>query len=698
MDTKRNLLIEIGTEELPPKSLRKTADALADAIVKALIELAVLEDGAAVKVYATPRRLACFIPNVAARQAHTRVEKRGPALDRAYDENGEPTKAAEGFARSCGVAVSNLVQLETDKGSWLVYQYEQPGRFTEDLLGGVLSDAIKTLPVDRRMRWGSRGEEFVRPVHWLVTLFGDEVFEQQLFGIHSDRMSRGHRFHCNKPVEINVAADYEAALEAAFVVVDFDERRRRIVDQASKLARQVNGNVVLEDALLDEVTALVEWPSAIMGQFPAEFLDVPAEALVAAMAGHQKYFHVVDEEGVLMPYFITISNIQSKNAELVQQGNERVLNARLSDARFFWETDCRTSLGSLTTRLDDVVFQQKLGSVGQKSRRISQLASAIAAAIDCSADDAARAGLLCKADLLSEMVGEFPELQGLMGGYYAANDGESETVIRAIRDHYKPTFALDALPSDAVSQAVAIADKLDTLTAIFAIGEIPTGVKDPFALRRATLGIIRIILENDLSLDLRQLVEQAIALVAADGGTDLQLDEQLFDQILDFVFERLRGFYLQRDFQHDEIDAVLSLRPTHLVSLDRRLRAVRNFRRNPDAESLVAANKRVLNMLKKVEFDGASTISEAFLQAPEAKRLLSALRQIDELIAPKIVAGNYDDVCADLATLRPSIDDFFDAVMVMVDDETVRNNRLQLLWELHQLFLKVADLSKLQMA
>lgn len=696
MDTKRNLLLEIGTEELPPKSLKKLAHAFADNVVNALVELSVLDSAASVKVFATPRRLACFIQEVSLRQAHTTVEKKGPSLDRAYEEDGSPTKAAQGFARSCGVDVSELVQLETDKGAWLAHQFEQPGRFTEDLLNGVLTDALKALPVDRRMRWGSRGDEFVRPVQWMVTLFGDEVFEQKLFGITSGSASRGHRFHSNKPIEIGKAADYETRLEEAFVVADFDERQARIVEQANKLANKIDGTVVLDEKLLDEVTALVEWPCAIMGEFPPEFLEVPAEALIAAMAGHQKYFHVVDQAGQLMPNFITVSNIQSKNPELVAQGNERVLNARLSDARFFWEKDCAGSLEALSKRLIDVVFQQKLGSVGAKAFRVSRLAKSIATAIGCSEEYAERGGLLCKADLLSEMVGEFPELQGIMGGYYAIKDGEAIAVSHAIRDHYKPQFALDTLPLEPVSQAVAIADKLDTLTGIFAIGEIPTGVKDPFALRRATLGVIRIILEQNLPLDLKDLVEYAVELVSADAVGPLETMPDLTNQVMDFVFDRLRGYYLQRDFLHDEIESVLSLRPTTLVELDARLRAVQSFRINPDAASLVAANKRLLNMLKKAEFEGTSTVSELSLVAPEAKALLVDLRRVEDSIKPKVDDGDFEGVCSELVTLRPSIDRFFDNVLVLVDDETIKNNRLQLLWELHQLFLKVADLSKLQ--
>lgn len=694
----RDLLIEIGTEELPPKALKQLSDEFLNGVLAGLKEAGVLagntNDVDAI-AYATPRRLAMIIKNVAVQQADREVEKRGPAIQAAYDAQGKLTKAAEGFARSCGIGAEQLGRIKTDKGEWLGYVEKEKGKATPEIVPKIVEQALAKLPIPKRMRWGARKEEFVRPVHWIVMLFGKDVIDAPILGIQAGRETRGHRFHHPEPVTLNSPQDYVESLRKAYVVVDIEERKTDIRQQVEQAAEKLGGRAVMDDDLLLEVTALVEWPVAVMGDFEQHFLQVPKEALISTMQGNQKYFPLLDGEGKLMPHFITISNISSTDVSKIKAGNERVIRPRLSDAAFFWNQDRKQPLEKRMSMLDQAVFQNKLGTLGDKSRRVAKIAERIAAALGADASHAHRAALLCKCDLMTSMVYEFPELQGIMGRYYATHDGEPADVAVALDEQYMPRFAGDQLPGNIIGQILALADKLDTLLGIFAIGQKPTGEKDPFALRRAALGVLRILIERGLTLDLRELLGYAADALADVPGMQSSAQAAI-DETLDFMLERLRVYYQNQQVAADVYEAVAELKPTTPVDFDRRMLAVDRFRKLPEAESLAAANKRISNILKKVEGAIPQKVDVSLLQEAAEKDLYNAVQQQAAKVNPLFDLGDYEAALLQLAGLRNVVDTFFDKVMVMADDVALKNNRLALLNSLRGLFLRAADLSRLQ--
>ncbi len=696
MSEQQNLLIELCTEELPPKALKQLANAFARGIIESLLEAGVVSKNTVHHIYATPRRLAIHISDVLAKQADRNEQRRGPSLQAAFDADGNPSKAAEGFARSCGVAVGDLDRLETDKGAWLVYEKSVNGRNIDEIAQEALDTSIQRLPIPKRMRWGDKSVEFVRPVHGLVALFGKRVMDISTLGQTAGRKTRGHRFHHPDLVSIDHADNYAATLNNAKVIADYDQRQQIIHEQATSLATEINGEVQIHPALLDEVTALVEWPVAIMGSFDPTFLDVPTPALVASMQDHQKYFYVTDGSGALVPRFITISNIESSNVSRVREGNERVLRARLADAQFFWETDKQQTLESRRDALKGVMYHVKLGSVADKTTRVAALARTIASMIEAGPDEAERAALLCKTDLVSDMVGEFASLQGIMGRYYADNDGEPATVIEAIEQHYWPRFSGDQLPTGGVSQTVALADRLDTLVGIFATGEKPTGVKDPYALRRAALGVLRLLIEQKLDLALVDLLNASIETFQLTPDIKAKPDAATRAEVLAFILDRLKAYYQARDFSTHEFNAVAGVHPARAHDFDLRIHAVRQFlHEDADAaKSLAAANKRISNILKKTA-GAIPNFSRTLLVEDAEQALAKALEQIENEVSGLFDQANYRQGLSLLSTLRGPVDQFFDQVMVMADDEALRNNRLALLTRLRDLFLRVADISHL---
>ncbi len=686
----RDLLLEIGTEEVPPKNLYGLAEALATNLHRALASADLM--GGKTHFFATPRRLAVLIKELPAVQPDRHQEKRGPALKAAFDAWGNPTRAAEGFARSCGVPVTELTKSCTDKGQWLTYASVEPGAPASEIIPQAVENALAALPIPKRMRWGDRSEEFIRPVHWVVLLLGKEVVPANILGNPTGRTTRGHRFHHPQTLHLADPAAYGPLLETeGRVIADFANRRDAIRAQAEEAAITVGGQVHIDEALLDEVTALVEWPVALVGDFEPRFLEVPAEVLVTTMQDNQKYFPVVDASGRLMPHFITISNIESRDPAQVRAGNERVIRPRFSDAQFFWNQDRETPLASRQPQLQQVVFQHQLGSVYDKCERIAQLAQFIAECTGNNPDWAERAARLSKCDLLTLMVQEFPKLQGTMGRHYAHHDGEPEEIAQALEEQYRPRFAGDILPTTGTGQALALADRLDTLIGIFAIGQAPTGAKDPFALRRAALGVLRILIEGKLPLDLEVLLargaERFPGTVNAKGT---------LDSVFEFLMERLRGYYMEQHFRPDTFEAVLDCRPTSPLDFDRRLRALSRFRTLPEAESLAAANKRIRNILRQVEGTLPFEIRTDLLQE-EAERLLAGrLAELSSEVIPLLDNGMYSDALTRLSALRQPVDRFFDEVMVMVETADLRNNRIALLNEMESLFLRIANLSQLQ--
>jgi glycyl-tRNA synthetase beta chain len=690
MSEMQDLLIEIGTEELPPLSLRRLAESFESSLSDLLSEHE-LRHGPG-HAYASPRRLAVLIEQVPLHQPDREVIRRGPALTAAFDEDGNPTRPAEGFARSCGVTVAELDQLETDKGSWLAWRSREAGRPSGELIPELIERALRTLPTPRRMRWADRSEEFVRPVHWVVLLLGEHPVNASILGVPAGRDTRGHRYHCNKPLPVTSAGAYVEILEQkGHVLVDMNHRRDVIRTQVLDAARRLGGSALIDEALLDEVTALVEWPSVITGDFDPRFLEIPAEALISSMQHHQKFFPVIDGGGKLMPHFITIANIDSRNPALVKAGNERVIRPRLEDAAFFWNQDRKHPLQERSTQLDTVVFQQRLGSLGDKQRRIEAVAGFIAEAIGSRVEFAQRAAALCKCDLLTSMVFEFPELQGVMGRYYAMHDGEPAEVAMALDEQYQPRFAGDSLPVTRTGQALAIADRLDTLDGIFAIGQPPTGDKDPFGLRRAALGVLRVMIERELDLDLHEL----IAIVAAIMPPGIKAS-RVTDELFDFMMERLRSYYLDAGYDGDVFEAVLVRRPLRPVDFDQRMRAVKAFRNLTESHSLASANKRISNILRKSGTDIPAVYDRALLHETAERELAGAIDQLEREVNPFFVRRAYTEALCRLAALRDPVDNFFDTVMVMVDDPKLRQNRLALLSALSELFLRVADISRLQ--
>lgn len=686
----RDFLVEIGTEELPPKSLETLIDAFGSGIAAGL-KSAGLEFGP-VESFATPRRLAARVRRVAAAQPAQEVRRLGPAVANSFDAEGQPTKAALGFAASCGVGFDQLHQVDGPKGKVLAFSTVRTGEQTIVLLPDIVAKALDQLPIAKRMRWGAGNAEFVRPVHWIVMLFGTETVAGEILGVATGNQSRGHRFHAPAPLRIANPAAYETTLRTkGKVVADFAERREHIRQGVVAAAAGVGGVAVIEDALLAEVTALVEWPVPIAGRFEDRFLALPGEVPIAVMQDHQRYFPVRNAAGALLPWFIAVANIESSAPEKVRAGNERVIRPRLADAAFFWDTDRKQPLEARCDSLRNVTFQQGLGSLRDKSERVKRLAALIAGRIGGDPQRAARAAELCKCDLLSLMVGEFPELQGTMGMYYARMDGEAEEVALAIDEHYLPRFAGDRLPTAPAGMAVALADRIDTLTGIFAIGQKPTGTRDPFGLRRAALGLLRLQIEHRLDLDLVHLIDQAAESLPVAGGEGWRA------QVYDYIMERLRAYYLEAAdtaLTAEMFDAVLANRPASPLDFDARLRALQEFLTLADAPSLAAANKRIANILKKAE-SSAAVVNAELLEHAAERTLFDQVLAMERSTAPLISRREYAAALGRLSTLRVPVDRFFEAVMVMADDAAIRENRLALLARLRKLFLHIADLSRL---
>ena len=692
MSRSRDFLVEIGTEELPPKSLLVLASAFAEGVERGL-DAAGLPHGA-VERFATPRRLAVRVKRLADRQPDRSVERRGPPVKAAFDASGAPTQAALAFAKSCGVELSALGRLESEKGSWLVYRGTEPGAATTDLLPGILSSALDALPVARRMRWGSGEEQFVRPVHWVLTRFGRDVVACRLLGVEAAGVSHGHRFMAPRPITIATAASYLGSLQRrGKVLADLRQRREAIREGVAAAAASVGGEAVIDESLLEEVTALVEWPVPLTGRFDVRFLELPEEVLIATLQEHQRYFPVRDAQGRLMPCFVAVANIESRDPAQVVAGNERVVRPRLADAEFFWNTDRKTALSARGPELARVTYQARLGSLHDKTGRVRALARSIAPAAAADPALADRAAELAKCDLLTGMVGEFPELQGVMGRYYASNDGEPAEVCEAILEQYLPRFAGDMLPSTPTGMALSVADRLDTIAGIFAAGQKPTGNRDPFGLRRAALGMLRTAIERQLDLDLPKLIADAL------GALPFPAAAAASTEIYDYVMDRLRAYYLEGESTSavtpEMFDAVLATRPSSPLDFDARLRALSEFLELPDARSLAAANKRIANILRKSDEPEDDQVDAELLIDPAEQVLAEQIDAMARKVEPEFAARRYTEALKQLAALRPAVDSFFDSVMVMADDLRLRRNRLAMLGRMRALFMHVADLSRL---
>ena len=753
---RKDFLVELGTEELPPRSLRRMELAFATGI-RAGLDNARVSHGE-VSSFATPRRLAVRVKKLASRQPDQDVRRRGPPVSAAFDAAGAATRAALAFAQSCGVPVDALQPIDEEKGSFLYFIGTKEGADVRQLLPALVQASLDALPIARRMHWGAGTVEFVRPVHWLVMLFGREVVPARVLGVDAGDLTRGHRFHAPRPIRITASAGYERTLrERGHVIAGFEDRRTRIRDEVIAVAESLGGTALVADELLEEVTSLVEWPVPLAGRFEDRFLALPREVLISTLQDHQRYFPVQDASGRLMPHFITVCNIESREPAKVREGNERVVRPRLADAAFFWEQDRRQPLAARRAALDAVTFQAKLGSIGDKTRRIRALAAEVAVATRAGRNEAQRAAELCKCDLLTAMVGEFPELQGIMGTYYALADGEPEEIATAIREHYLPRAAGDELPSTAAGVAVAIADKLDTLTAIFAIGEKPTGNRDPFGLRRAALGIVRILIERSLELDLPHFIAVALEAVGKDaerirtaaqaareaarpaasssapssssspassptpsptpspapsrpeaGARVPAVPQAIAAEVYDFIMERLRAYYLERVtdgrgappaaaavITTEMFDAALATRPPSPVDFDARLKALSGFLALPESASLTASNKRIANILRRSPEKPPEDVDASLLREPAEVRLFDGMRSLRDDVATATGRREYANALGRLAQLRPAIDAYFEEVLVMDPDPKLRANRLALLAQLHALFAGIADLSRL---
>ncbi|MFP1746945.1 glycine--tRNA ligase subunit beta [Lonsdalea quercina] len=688
--TDKTFLVEIGTEELPPKALRQLAQSFA-ANFSAELDAAGLTYQA-VNWFAAPRRLALKVTALSASQPDREVEKRGPAISQAFDASGQPTKAAEGWARGCGITVDQAERLTTDKGEWLLFRAQVKGQAAQTLLPGMVSVALGKLPIPKLMRWGNSDVQFVRPVHTVTMLLGDELIPGTVLGIESARTLRGHRFMGEAEFTIDNADHYpEILLERGKVVADYEARKAMIKRDAEQAAQKIGGKADLSESLLEEVASLVEWPVVLTATFEEKFLDVPAEALVYTMKGDQKYFPVYDDAGKLLPHFIFVANIESKDPQQIIAGNEKVVRPRLADAEFFFNTDRKKRLEDHLPRLETVLFQQQLGSLRNKTDRIQALAGWVAEQIGADVNHATRAGLLSKCDLMTNMVFEFTDTQGVMGMHYARHDGEDEDVAVALNEQYQPRFAGDDLPSSPVACALAIADKMDTLAGIFGIGQHPKGDKDPFALRRAALGALRIIVEKQLPLDLQTLTEEAVRLYG-----DKLTNANVVDDVIEFMLGRFRAWYQEEGHTIDTIQAVLARRPTRPADFDARVKAVSHFRTLEQAVALAAANKRVSNILAKSTESLNDSVQAALLKEKEEIQLATYVTALNSKLAPWFAEGRYQEALVELAQLREPVDSFFDKVMVNAEEQEVRINRLTLLNELRNLFLKVADISVLQ--
>ncbi|EKO3993540.1 glycine--tRNA ligase subunit beta [Vibrio fluvialis] len=685
----KEFLIELGTEELPPKQLRTLAEAFATNFTAELQNADIAHDG--VTWYATPRRLALKVANLAEGQPDKVVEKRGPAVNVAFDADGNPTKAAQGWARGNGITVEQAERLVTDKGEWLLFKEQVKGQDTSAVVVDMAAKALANLPIAKPMRWGDKETQFIRPVKTLTILFGNELIEGEILGVKSDRIVRGHRFMGEPEFTIDSAEQYPAILlERGKVIADYETRKAMIIDGAQKAAAELGGIADLEDDLVEEVTSLVEFPVVLTAKFEEKFLKVPAEALVYTMKGDQKYFPVYDANKHLLPNFIFVSNIESKEPRHVIEGNEKVVRPRLADAEFFFNTDRKKPLVDRLPQLENAIFQKELGTIKDKTDRITELAGYIAEQIGADVEKSKRAGLLAKCDLMTSMVFEFTDTQGVMGMHYARHDGEAEEVAVALNEQYMPRFAGDELPSNGVSSALAMADKLDTIVGIFGIGQAPKG-SDPFALRRASLGVLRIIVEYGYNLDLVDLVAKAKSLFG-----DRLSNDNVEQEVIEFMLGRFRAWYQDEGFSVDIIQAVLARHPTKPADFDQRVKAVSHFRALEAAEALAAANKRVGNILAKFDGELAQEIDLALLQEDAEKALAEAVEVMTEALEPAFATGNYQQALSQLAGLREPVDAFFDNVMVMADDEALKKNRLTLLNNLRNLFLQIADISLLQ--
>jgi len=673
----QDFLLELGTEELPPKLLQKISNALTTNLTDQLSELK-LSFGK-VESFATPRRLAVLVRDLQLQQDDQTVERKGPALS-------APDQAVEGFAKSCGVSKQDLSHKAFGKADYYFFTKEQKGLKTTDLLEDVVDTAIKKIPIAKPMRWGNLDFTFVRPTHWLVMMLGSEVVPATVMGLSAGNTTKGLRFTGEQEFGIDNAADYQQTLfDRAQIEVDFDARKQIIRKQVMQVASKSKANAVIDESLLDEVCALVEYPCAFSGGFDQKFLSVPEEALISAMKSHQKYFHMVDDNEKLLPSFISVANIESSDLSVIIDGNERVIRPRLSDSEFFWEKDKTESLESRLSKLNDVLFMKLLGSMGDKVKRIESLSSYIAGVIGANVDYSARAGLLSKSDLVSDMVGEFADLQGVMGGYYALNDGEDESVSIAIREHYHPRFSGDSLPSSKEGLVVAIADKLDTITGIYGIGQGPTGSKDPYALRRMALGLLRIMVEGQLNLDLKALIAQSLSLHSS------KVDASSADDIYQFMMDRLRAYYKEQKVSAKAFEAVLTVRPESPYDFHRRVEALNLFTQQSESESLIESNKRIANILKEHDNLGTDVDTSVFVEDAE-KALYEAVSNVAKDLS---LSADYEQTMNKLLGLKDSIDSFFDQVMVNTDDEILKRSRLTLLNWVRSLFLSVADISYL---
>ncbi len=688
---RKDCLIEIGMEELPPKAMPGLAKAFGKLIVGGLAVARLTHDDH--RVFAAPRRLAILINNLDQQQPDEEIVMRGPPVRIAFDDNGEPTKAALAFASKAGTTVDALQRETTDKGEWLVHHTVQAGVSSSELLGDIVRTALDGLPIPRRMRWGVGENAFIRPLHWLTILHGDDVPPVTIFDIKAGRETQGHRFHHPGNILIKQAADYPDVLRKAYVIADFKERRDKVWAIACDAAAKVGGQVNTDDALIDEIAALCDWPVAVVGDFDPRFLTLPVEVLESTLKIHQRYFPVVDADGKAMAHFVTIANIESQSPMEVQRGNERVVTPRLADAEFFWLNDSKRSLDSRRARLSGVVYQKALGSLADKSARVAKLCAAMVESLDVDGAAVLRAAELARCDLVTDMVGEFPDLQGVMGGYYAQNDGEDSDVVSAIREQYFPRFAGDAIPGNLSGQILGAAERIDTLAGIFAIGKRPSGNRDPFGLRRAALGLLRISIEAPLDVDFRALIVSAVEAQPIDTSKH----PELADDIYDYVTERLRHYYDQSICieRGDLFDAVLAREPRSMVDFDARLKAVAHFVTLPEASALAAANKRIGNMLRGGGVDAYAELDENALTEPAERALYRFWHDARQAIAPLLVSRDYTGVLTRLSSMRGTVDQFFDDVMVMADDVDVRRNRMALLTEVRGLFLEVADISEL---
>ncbi len=691
MSLTKDFLLEIGTEELPPKALKKLITALDSGITQGLdnAELSYTST----QQFATPRRLAVIIQNLQTKQEDKNAMRKGPSLKAAFDEDGCPTPAAEGFARSCGIAVNDLATEDNKKGGSLVFHHQIPGKAAEKLLPDIIEHSLNKLPIPKRMRWGDKATRFVRPVHWVLMLLGDNVIDCHILDLKTGRSSLGHRFHHPDPINISQPIDYAPLLlSKAKVLADYEVRKKTVKAQIEEAAASLNGIAQIDEDLLDEVTSLVEWPTAIVGSFDKNFLDVPAEAIISAMKGHQKYFHILDKKGNLLPHFITISNLESSNQKTVRQGNERVIRPRLADSEFFWKQDKKTSLAEKNTRLKNIVFQKKLGTVYEKVKRNEQIAIWLSPFLHVNSNMAKRAAYLSKSDLITAMVGEFPELQGIMGEYYARHDGEESEVSIALREQYLPRFSGDLLPTTTSGQILSIADKMDTLVGIFGIQQLPTGDKDPFGLRRAALSILRIIIENRIDLNLDELIKYSISTYQGK----FSVTDHLATQLLDFIFDRLKAYYSEQDISLDSFHAVRETGSFEPYDFHLRILAVESFKTQAEATNLAAANKRISNILKKTGEDIPLKIKPSLLVEPQEITLFEKLGEIQSSTIKLINEKQYTEVLRLLSTLEQHINQFFEHVMVMSEQIETRKNRLALLKTVSDQFLMIADISLLQ--